>query len=72
MNLNNLTQEDKAQMEKFIAKNLESSLNRGNYECAKIHLEFYEEHIRQYKSQDLQRYCDLRNKYNKLIKWNGR
>jgi hypothetical protein len=69
-------------MEKHIARNLESCLNRINNDLinvskldltiAEIHMEFYYDHVKKYGSSDIQKYYDLRNRYSKLIKWNGR
>jgi len=67
MNLNNLTIEEKAEMELFIARSFECSLEKKDFEVAKIHLEFYKEHIKEYGSANIQRYCNLYNRYSRLI-----
>jgi hypothetical protein len=77
MNLNNLTIVEKAEMEKFIARNLESCLNRIqsdresvtklDLDILEIHMDFYYKHIKKYGSANIVRYCNLKNRYSRLV-----
>lgn len=58
--------EDRAIIERWLARSLEYSLNEYNLKEAKINLDFYYDHIRQYGSTDLFKYCNLRNRYSEL------
>jgi hypothetical protein len=70
MNLNNLTIQERAEMEKFIAENLEKCLNRISqdreevtkldFDIAEIHMDFYYDHIHKYGSSNIIRYCNLK------------
>ena len=70
-----LIREDRIEIEKFIASNLESCLNRISTSkevtqidltIAEIHMYFYYDHIKKYGSANLDRYCKLKSKYIKI------
>jgi hypothetical protein len=53
-------------IEKRIAINLESSMNRRDLQTAKINMDFYYDHIKKYGATNLQRYCNLKNRYLRM------
>ncbi|MFA6190654.1 MAG: hypothetical protein WC711_04080 [Candidatus Staskawiczbacteria bacterium] len=55
-------------IEKKLANNLEQSLKDGKYTTAKVDMDYYDEHVKAYGSKNIEKYCNLKNKFNS-IKW---